>query len=379
MKDFWKILAAALCALLVFASCDKELESNKNPDTPPEQEQPVIPDLVIPDILFEGYYYGDYYECGNGNAGINFIEGSIGVDYETEQYIGTGLIVCIDVNFALAENSDLATVPVGTYVPDEDYSCAPGTWGYDESYVLKVVDGEVIYEYASIEDGTLTVSEDPAGYKYVVDMVIEGGEELSFEYVGPARLKNSSEDENAQYSNLTEDVEVQDLTQASMFCVGDLMGDDMTETWAISIGDKYYDLLTDYGPGYSMLLYFNLEPGLSGVPARTYTDFIDPLTAESLEPDTLLGGMAMYGMYMGCYYMCPALTEEAALKSGSVTVAVENDIYTISGTLSDGYGNKVSFSYEGEVEMMQYEEYSVKSSTAGKGLIAKKPSLIKTK
>jgi hypothetical protein len=217
---------------------------------------------------------------------------------------------------------------------------------------------------------------DPAGYKYVLDLTIEDGEKLHIEYVGPAKLINSS-DEGGLCSNLDRDVNVPELTQASMFCVGDILEDGATETWVISIGDEHYDLLTDYGPGYSMLLYFNLEPGLSGVPAGTYSDFIDPLTAVEMVPNTMLGGLSMYGMYMGCFYMCPALTEEAALSSGSVTVAVDGNIYTITGTLYDGYENKVTFSYEGEVEKMVYEPYSVKSTSKSKGMLSKRTNIVR--
>lgn len=81
----------------------------------------------------------------------------------------------------------------------------------------------------------------------------------------------------------------------------------------------------------------------------------------------------MWGMYMGCFYMCPALTEEAALCKGSVTIDVTDDVYTITGTLYDGFDNAVSFEYEGEVELMVYEEYAVRSASAGRGMISKNP------
>lgn len=394
MKGLMKFFALMLCASLVFAACDKE---KPNDDKTPEHETPVTPpdekpeekpddnpeekpedkpnednvqDLVIPDILFEGYYYGDYYEVGNGNAGANFIEGSLGVD-EYDEYVGTGTIVCLDLNFALPDDPDHALIPAGTYVMDEAGTAEAGTWGLDESYIIKVVDGEAVYDYAGFTDGTITITETESGYKYVLDLTIDGGDKLSMEYEGPAKLKNSTEE--GKFSNLSSDVKVSGLTQASMFCLGDLMEDGQSETWAISIGDKHYDLLTDYGPGYSMLLYINLEPGMSAVPAGTYSEFIDVNYAESYEVNTLIGGISMWGMYMGCFYMCPALTEEAALCKGSVTIDVTDDVYTITGTLYDGFDNAVSFEYEGEVELMVYEEYAVRSASAGRGLISKNP------
>ena len=168
-----KFFALMLCASLVFAACDKE---KPNDDKTPEHETPVTPpdekpeekpddnpeekpedkpnednvqDLVIPDILFEGYYYGDYYEVGNGNAGVNFIEGSLGVD-EYDEYVGTGTIVCLDLNFALPDDPDHALIPAGTYVMDEAGTAEASTWGLDESYIIKVVDGEAVYDYRKL-------------------------------------------------------------------------------------------------------------------------------------------------------------------------------------------------------------------------------------
>ena len=368
MKESMKFFALMLCATLVLASCDKDKKPGEDV-TPPEQ----TPELVIPDVLFEGYYYGDYYEIGNGNAGVNFIEGSIGVD-ENDEYVGTGTILCLDMNFTLPEDPDHAEVPAGTYTMDVEETAAPGTWSASESYIIKVVDGEAVYDYAEFTDGTVTISKVEAGYKYEISLTVDNGDTFEMVYEGPAKLKNSTEE--GKFSNLTDDVKVPELTQASMFCVGDLMEDGETETWAISIGDKHYDLLTDYGPGYSMLLYLNLEPGLSAVPAGTYTEFIDLYTAESFEQNTLLCGLSMWGMYLGCFYMCPALTEEAALCKGSVTIDVDGDIYTITGKLYDGFDNEVEFSYEGEMELMIYEEYAVRSASENNGMVSKRPSFL---
>ena len=41
--------------------------------------------------------------------------------------------------------------------------------------------------------------------------------------------------------------------------------------------------------------------------------------------------------------------------------------------IDDGFDNAVSFEYEGEVELMVYEEYAVRSASAGRGMISKNP------
>ena len=304
------------------------------------------------------------------------MDGEIEYDEWGDVTGGDGAVVYIDLTMPLASDPDHAVVAPGTYTMDADEEYALNTWSPVDSYILKAENGELVYEYEPFTGGTVTVSKDGDNYKFVLDMTV-GEEAFKYEYTGPAKLINSSEE--GEFSNLERDVEVKDLTQASMFLIGDIMEDGATETWAMSIGDEYYNLTTDWGMGYSMLLYFNLEPGLDGVPSGTYNKVIDVMDLmmeeETMAPNTLLGGFASLGMYMGCYYMCPALTEEAALKSGSVTVVANGDNYKVSGKLYDGFGNEVSFDYDGEMVLMTYEEYALKSGAASqpKGLVSKKP------
>jgi hypothetical protein len=315
-------------------------------------------------------------------VGIGFSEGAVQYDESGDPISGSGTIIYVDIQIPLAADPDHALIPVGTYTMDADGDYAAGTWSAEDSYITKLVDGEIVYAYASFSEGTMTVSKAGDNYKFVLSMTVEG-EKLQYEYTGPAKLVNSSDD--GQFSNLDRDVEVKSLTQASMFLIGDIMEDGATETWAISIGDEHYDLLTDWGLGYSILLYFNLEPGLDAVPAGTYDKFMDVTDlmtgAAAMEPNTLLAGFSSMGLFMGCYYMCPALTEEAALRNGSVTVVANGGRgYTITGKLLDGFGNEVSFKYEGDVIPMYYDDSTVRSASTGiKGLISKKPAAFKMK
>ena len=182
MKGFMKFSLAALCTMFLFAACEKETPDT-NDDKTPEQETPVNPnpenpgeepenpgtdvpsepELVISDNMFEGYYHGEYYTIGRGNASVNFIEGSMTFDGSVGEYVGTGTVVCIDLNIELQDDPDHAVVPAGTYVVDTDMTYAVGTWGLEESYILKVVNDEVIYEgigildYVQIGAGALSI------------------------------------------------------------------------------------------------------------------------------------------------------------------------------------------------------------------------------
>lgn len=370
MKNLFKLSAAALCAI-AFAACEPDNSATDN-----GQEGAGTDELVIPSVYFVGQYFGNYNENDLANVGVAFVEGEIGYDEWGDITGGNGTTVYIDLTMPLASDPDHALVAPGTYTMDADEEYILNTWSAADSYINKVENGNTVYDYAAFTGGTVTVSKDGDNYKFVLDMTI-GEDVFKYEYTGRAKLINSSEE--GQFSNLDRDVEVKNLSQASMFLIGDIMEDGATETWAISIGDEYYDLVTDWGMGYSMLLYFNLQPGLEGVPSGTYDtvlDVMDLMYGEAdMTPNTLLGGFSSLGMYMGCYYMCPALTEEAALKSGSVTVVANGDTYKVSGKLYDGFGNEVSFNYDGEMVLMTYEEYALKSGAASqpKGFVAKKP------
>lgn len=379
MKGLVRIVGGALCAFLPvmgLVSCDKTGDENGGGENLPKENVLVVDN--IPDPYFQAYYYGDYYEVGTGNVAVALVAGNI-IEDEDYNLSGTGTILYLDMNIELIENPDGAKLPVGVYTMDADETYAAGTWGPFDSYVIKLVDDEVVYEYAELTAGTLTVAQEGDYYKVTFAGEVEG-DPLEMEYVGNVFLTNSMEESEALFSNLDKDITVGGLSRASMACMGDLVGDEVTETWVFSIGDKHYDLATDYGLGNSVLIYLNVAPGLDAVPAGHYETFVDMMTAETLEVNTLIGGVSMYGFYAGCWFICPAYTYEAALVDGSVDVAVEGDEYTISGELLDGYGHKVKFEYEGPVELMQLEPmYASKSASAEKGFVSRKPSFFNKK
>lgn len=327
---------ASLFCLL--QSCDKEQDQSQEPQHP---EAPA--DLVIPQPYFEGYYYGDYYGEGTGNIGFALVD----MDNDDVAYFELIFDAGADVN------PDKVSLPAGTYRINDSYQ--PGTCDIDGCYFMS--DPEDLSSMTSFRDGTVTVTDVAVGCKVTVDAVLDDGKALKMEYSGPVKTNNNTD--SGHYSNLDRNVSVTGLTQASMAKIGDIVGDGVTESWILSLGDRHYDLLTDWGVGYSILLYLNLEYGLDEVPAGKYDVFVDARTVYELEPGTLMTGCKVGGNLYGCWYMCPAVTDVAALVGGSVEIAADGKEYTVSGTLLDGYGNKVSFSYRGEVKLMEisYDEY----------------------
>lgn len=337
MKKIFFYMAAALLFCL-FQSCDKASDQSQEPQQPAAEAE-----LVIPQPYFEGYYYGDYYGVGTGNIGFAL------VDLENDE------VAYFELIFEAAPdiNPDKVSLPSGTYRLNDSYQ--PGTCDIDCCYFMS--DPEDFSSMVYFKEGTVTVNAVAGGSKVTVDAVLADGTALKKEYSGPVRTNNNTE--SGLYSNLEKNVSVTGLTQASMAKVGDMVGDEVTESWILSIGDRHYDLTTDWGVGYSIILYLNLEYGLEEVPAGKYDVFVDARTVYELEPDTLMTGCKVGGNLYGCWYMCPAVTDVAALVDGSVEIARNGEEYTISGTLLDGYDNKVSFAYKGDVKLMEisYDEY----------------------
>lgn len=327
--------------------------------------------------MFYGYYAGDYNEVGTDNIYFSLLTGELEYNEDTEAYYGNAELCCIDFNIEAITSQydkDHAVLPCGTYtVNGSDY--AAGTINADDSYVIKVVNDVVEIDEVTVKSGTVTISEASSASsskrKISIDIVLSDDTPYSFEYEGYAVLSNTCTD--SKLTNLFDDVNVTSLCCASMANMGNLDGSETTETWVFSIGDKYYDLTTDYGPGESILLYVNLEPGLDAVPAGHFDTFANLMDEdfEGFQPNTLISGITFYGLYMGCWYTCPARTQEASLAAGTVDITPgENNgdgvyNYTISGNLTDAYGKEVKFSYSGPVEMMYYEveSYSLKSSS----------------
>lgn len=327
----------------------------------------------IPEAYVYLYYNGDYYEAGSGNLSLAICTGEI---YENEdwEFAGNGSVFFFDLNIELAENPDAVVLATGEYAMAEDESCTPGTWNpfEDYSYIVKVVDDEVIYEYAAFTAGTIEVSKEGDVYTISFEGEVDG-EPVAIEYVGAVRTVNHSFE--GKFTNLDKDVTVGGLVKASMANMGDLAEDGTSETWMISMGDEYYDLTTDWGLGNGLFFYVNLEPGLAVVKEGHYDVFVDMMTAETFPVNTLVAGAYYWGTYGGCWYTCPVLGYEVALNGGYLDIVKTDDGYEFSGELVDGNGKKVAFSYSGPVEQMEVELMSVKSAS-NKAMVSRKPSFL---
>lgn len=351
MKN-WKIffLCAALLSMTAVSCSDSdeptvpvqsEGENNGEGDN---NERPELTDVTV-----EAYYGGDYYEMGTGNLWINFSQGDFTIEYdeydEVSGYTGTGSVVCIDLNQALAADPDQVSLVAGTYSVDLTESFAEGTVNGAESYVLNIEDGQATQQTFAAGSVTITDLGDKI-YTVDCDLTTSEGETFVVAYTILCRPINRSGE--GVMSNLDKDVEVNDLSQALLLYEGDLYESGESDLYIVVLGADDFDLNTNYGLGNSLMLYLNVKLGSStGIPSGSYDQFVDIETAESLPAGSCLSGLFYYGTYMGCWYMNPGNQYEARLCEGAVEVENNGGSYTIRGELKTGDNRKVTFSYAG--------------------------------
>lgn len=322
----------------------------------------------LSDIGVMAYYTGDYYEVGTGNTYINFSTGDIEVEYddfdEPVGYIGTGTVLCIDLNHALAADPDQVVLAAGTYTVDNSENYAAGTVNGSDSYLLDVVDG--VATECTFTSGSVAIeSLGDKIYKFDYDLVGSNGAAVKGSYTVLCRVINRSEE--GVMSNLDADVEAKDLTEALFVYEGDLYETEQSDIYLVMMGDEDFDIATNYGPGNSIMLSLCVEPGSSnGIPAGTYDAFVDINTADELPVGSCIAGMYYWGQYLGCWYFNDTLQYESSLCGGSLTVANDGGVYTISGTLLDGKGRSVEIRYSGTPAIVDDTRASTHRASARK-------------
>lgn len=322
----------------------------------------------LSDVTVMAYYAGDYYEVGAGNIYINFSHGNISEEYDEygdiTGYAGTGSVLCIDLNQALADDPDHVVLTAGTYTVDDTESYAIGVVNGLDSYYLNVVNGNA--EQCTFTSGSVAIENLGDNiYKFDYDLTGSNGEAVKGSYKTLVRVINRSDE--GVMSNLDTDIKANDLTKAMFVYEGDLYETGESDMYIMMLGDKDFDISTNYGPGNCVMLTLNVTPGASdGIPAGTYSSFVDILFADELPVGSCVAGLYFWGQYFGCWYFNDSMQYEAALWDGSVKVEKSGETYTVTGTLLDGVGHSVEFTYSGTpviVDDTQAASLSARKST----------------
>lgn len=337
MKRFF-FLVAIMSTMLV--ACDKSDETT-TPDEPtptptPTPEQPWTP---TEGITTESYYGGEDETEGVANCWINFVSD----DYEMDDWgdVLSGYVLIVDFNTTVAENPDFATLAEGTYLSGDSGEL------FTVSGATKTacVDGQTVEtKYAG---AVIEVARQNDLYKIDCTFTTEEGTEEEFSYIGDVTFINRTGE--GQMSNLTGDVTVGELTQGYFGLFGESMFEDADSDMAMMVlaGDDF-DLEVFYGNADSVCLYFNIPVGAEEIPDGTYQ--VLATDATDIPAGTMVPGMKEGLTIYGTWFFSTERKLEVSVRGGSVTVSHTGNMFDVKLDLLDGYGNKISGSYKGELE-----------------------------
>lgn len=332
---------AALCAVALaggFTSCSDDDDSDVVIIDPDDNNDPQPTEGI--DVV--AVYYGDYNDNNTGNFGLNFLTSGMEWDDFDETYIGPGQLVYFEVNSALCENPDLASIKPGDYTFDADETYAEMTFGSASISQYSATGDETVL---TVTGGTLKVEIDKNGmYVFTGNFEVGTGSDYAFSYVGKISFLNRSGE--GFLSNLTDNVELTDMSQSAVI----YWGETFTETsdyCSVIIAGNDYDLEENMGKSAAINLGLNITPGSTTIPEGTYT-VIDANEADDYDEFTALSGVyePTYGGYFGTWYFDGQI--EASMLTGTIKVAdAGNGKYTFTVDLADGYGHTVKGTYTG--------------------------------
>lgn len=350
-KTFRNIVAVLLCTATCvgFSACsddDDKAPVITDPEPEPEPGDDV-PELTT-DISVEGYYKGDIYDNNTGNLWLNFISKDLVWDDFEEEYTGKGVLVCLDFNTVPASNPDLAELADGTYTAADTHAVYTLNTGLEDSYVVRY-DG-ASPDQQDIVSGSVKVEKINNYTHIVADVTLADGDDFEFEYYGLVKAYNRSGE--GQFSNLTGNVAMTDLTQGIAMYAGEAFTE-TSDHYMLVIAGEDYDLEENYGSSPSIMIGLNVAPGSNdGIPSGTY-QLVDAMSAEDYEVGTALSGVyePTYGGFFGTWYFATSDMLEAAMQTGNIVVVNNGDgSYVITFDMADGYGHTVKGTYTGKLE-----------------------------
>lgn len=334
MKRFL-FLAAIMSAMLV--ACDKD-DDKTTPVEPTPDPTPEIPWTPTEGISTESYYKGEGETEGVANCWINFVSD----DYVMDDWgdVTSGYILIVDFNTVVAANPDFATLAEGTYTISEEV--ASFTAGATKT---ACVDGQTVEtQYAG---GTVEVARQGDMYKIECKLLDSDANEFEFSYTGGVTFINRSD--KGEMSNLTGDVAIGELTQGYFGLMGESMFEGADSDMAVMVlAGSDFDLEVFYGNSDSVCLYFNIPIGAEEIPDGTYEVLSDDAT--NIPAGTMVPGLKDGITIYGTWFFSTERKLESSVRGGSVTVSHEGNVFDVKIELLDGYGNKISGSYKGQLE-----------------------------
>ena len=313
MKKIFSLVAGV--SLLIFAtSCDPTTPPEDN-STPPEGYTHLTDGRAV-------FYGTEYTETYN-------YEISLATDMEVDEdgyYASAGHTVTLDLYSA---DSVLAE---GTYtLTAENYDA--GALHVEYTNWSDINDNGESMEYG-IKSGTVEVAKSGEKYKFTINLVDSLDQVRKGYFFGNLMIYGSN-------------LEPMTPTQATLTIPSDSIA-------ASNYGD-YYEVGTDNislemwdaNGGYIALELFT-EKGATSLPVGTF-NFATTYAANTLLPGALFGGMFPTGSFA-------AVNEDYFwLERGSVTIALTENVYTITVAATSHFGSTINATYTGAVTLETVE------------------------
>ena len=382
MKKFFHSISTMMLLVALtgmgLASCSESPEAPEDPTENPDDEDKgdgsegeggdENKTVELNYTVAEAAYWGDdYMEDGTSNLIVYLYDSP-----RDEDGVHTGPKDHFNIDMNLPNfNGGELLIPARSYPIGEPEVYAPNTLepGFADEFEIggvlygdyygvfhQVIDAEQNETYELVSDGEMTVGYENGVYTIDATFTTEEGVVYHVTYKGAITVDDESlgePDDEDWYSTLTDDVEVDALTQGQLYYMG---ADDKSSLFGILLGTEGVTLSNGTGTGELMQFFVNADPdAVKELPAGKYE--IVPRSAP-MEPETVIEGYKEGNQLGGSWYfeLEKNLTvNRAPAYEGTVTIGhTENTLdYTVDfefydDNLDEGY--IVSGSFSGKME-----------------------------
>lgn len=310
-------------------------------DQSPHHLPLVTSDVNAPCYLAEGTYFGDYYKTGTSVINL--------------QLTADGVVFCTELFAPGAESFSPDVLRPGTYTVKGDrseWTLTPGEefnyagWEYrPQGTYCRVIGQTDTYGFAT--SGTIEVEQSGNQYTLTFNLTTNNGKTVTGSFTGPLTLRDGTE--QPVISQLEEDrvLDLSHIPEGKMLYSGEWYHNGMNN-WTIYVKDESIDNID------GMIFDFNMpDMGFlpEGIPTGTYE-----LSSVAKENTLVPGFINTY--LAGTWYIWAnaggSYRKAAPIKTGSLTIGKEGDIWTLDFEMYDDARppHKISGSWSGPIQVV---------------------------
>lgn len=290
-------------------------------------------------------YWSDIYHTGNDNFTLY-----LGTAEHQDMYVmGTGEFITLSLQAPAADHYENARIVPGTYAFDTQGTFADWTMGYESQRMqyLPDADGDRYMEEVQnwVEDGTLTLTELYSGlYSVEADLLLDDGQRMLVTYIGAIDFTNS-------YKNMMPDMIAADKEFTCGFGTATYQGQGFYYLDLMSGGDPYVSM--DWANRDRMSIYLYTDGNAAAIPAGTYQVNASTEPGNCVPGEVVIEGSSSYIDGSRYYIVDNSYNQLVGLfTSGTVTVAQDGGVYSITVDVTDVNGHAIKAAYTGALEII---------------------------